>query len=198
MKRTKFLFSIGLATVLFSSCGLFNKGKLTYQKNTEEQNTARIQKSSPMNHVSSQYDLSMLNDLNSDINTSASLEINQDLATTSDDISLAKDDVNKTKEIRNEIRFTHSNAHVQGASKTVNKKVKGLTFSQKKFTYKQLKNNLKDDLDRVVIVVLCFFIPPLAVYLFEGKWTDRCTINLILTLLCGLPGVIHALLVVLK
>lgn len=52
--------------------------------------------------------------------------------------------------------------------------------------------------DRILLVVLCFFIPPLAVYLYEGSWTQRCTINLILTLLCGIPGIIHGLIVVLE
>lgn len=52
--------------------------------------------------------------------------------------------------------------------------------------------------DQVVLVLLAIFIPPLAVYLYEGSWTSRCTLNLILTLLCGLPGMIHALIVVLK
>lgn len=48
-----------------------------------------------------------------------------------------------------------------------------------------------------VLVLIAFFIPPLAVYLYEGDWTSRCTTNLILTLLCGLPGFIHALIVIL-
>jgi uncharacterized membrane protein YqaE (UPF0057 family) len=52
--------------------------------------------------------------------------------------------------------------------------------------------------DQVVLVLLAILIPPLAVYLYEESWTSRCTLNLILTLLCGLPGIIHALIVVLK
>lgn len=53
--------------------------------------------------------------------------------------------------------------------------------------------------DTILLVLLAFLLPPLAVYLFEGEnWTDRCTLNLILTLLCGLPGLIHALIVILK
>jgi uncharacterized membrane protein YqaE (UPF0057 family) len=61
---------------------------------------------------------------------------------------------------------------------------------------KLIKKVSKDD-NTVLCVILAFFIPPLAVYLFEGSWTKRCTINLILTLLCGLPGLIHALVVIL-
>jgi uncharacterized membrane protein YqaE (UPF0057 family) len=57
--------------------------------------------------------------------------------------------------------------------------------------------NNASETDKVLLVVLCFFLPPLAVYLYEGSWTKRCTVNLILTLLCGLPGLIHALVVIL-
>jgi uncharacterized membrane protein YqaE (UPF0057 family) len=52
--------------------------------------------------------------------------------------------------------------------------------------------------DTVLLVILAILLPPLAVYLYEGSWTKRCTINLILTLLCGIPGMIHALIVVLS
>jgi len=55
-----------------------------------------------------------------------------------------------------------------------------------------------DQPDKVLLVILAFFLPPLAVYLYEGSWTKRCTTNLILTLLCGLPGLIHALIVILE
>lgn len=53
------------------------------------------------------------------------------------------------------------------------------------------------DDNMVLLVILAILLPPLAVYLYEGSWTKRCTVNLILTLLCGLPGVIHALVVIL-
>ncbi len=50
--------------------------------------------------------------------------------------------------------------------------------------------------EKGVLILLAILIPPLAVYLYEGSWTKRCTINLILSLLCWLPGIIHALVVV--
>jgi uncharacterized membrane protein YqaE (UPF0057 family) len=61
--------------------------------------------------------------------------------------------------------------------------------------YKEKKG--RGDTDTLLLIILCFLIPPLAVFLFEGSWTSRCTLNLILTLLCGIPGVIHALIVIL-
>lgn len=52
--------------------------------------------------------------------------------------------------------------------------------------------------DELLLIVLAIFLPPLAVYLYEGSWTKRCTVNLILSLLCGIPGIIHALIVILE
>ncbi len=52
--------------------------------------------------------------------------------------------------------------------------------------------------NKVLQVVLCFIVPPLAVYLKEGKVANSFWINLVLTLLTGIGGVIHGLYVVLK
>ncbi|MCA9304074.1 MAG: YqaE/Pmp3 family membrane protein [Phycisphaerales bacterium] len=49
----------------------------------------------------------------------------------------------------------------------------------------------------IVLVILAFFLPPLAVGLKVGV-TGQFWINLILSLLFWLPGFIHALVVVLK
>jgi len=54
------------------------------------------------------------------------------------------------------------------------------------------------DTDTILLVILCFLLPPLAVYL---KYDDAGTpfiVNVILTLLFWVPGVIHALYHVLK
>jgi uncharacterized membrane protein YqaE (UPF0057 family) len=45
----------------------------------------------------------------------------------------------------------------------------------------------------VLLILLVPFGTTIAVYLFEGSWTKKVTTNLILTLLCGIPGLIHAL-----
>ena len=47
-----------------------------------------------------------------------------------------------------------------------------------------------------VYVLLILFVPfgcTIAMYLHEGSWTKKVTTNLLLTLLCGIPGLIHAL-----
>ncbi|MBI3152457.1 MAG: YqaE/Pmp3 family membrane protein [Chloroflexi bacterium] len=52
--------------------------------------------------------------------------------------------------------------------------------------------------NKVIQVILCFFIPPLAVYLKKGGIDNDFWINVVLTLLGGLPGLLHGLYVVLK
>lgn len=57
---------------------------------------------------------------------------------------------------------------------------------------------LGGDVDPVLLILLCFFLPPLAVYLKQNDITNDFIINVILTCLCGIPGMIHALIIVLK
>jgi len=51
--------------------------------------------------------------------------------------------------------------------------------------------------NKVLQIILCFFIPPLAVYLKKGQIDSDFWINLVLTFLGGIPGLIHGLYVVL-
>jgi len=65
----------------------------------------------------------------------------------------------------------------------------------KSFTSNQSGKSGEDS--TILLVILAILLPPLAVYLYFDEWNKTCTINLILSLLCGLPGVIHALIVIL-
>ncbi len=49
----------------------------------------------------------------------------------------------------------------------------------------------------LLLVILAIILPPLAVYLHEGEINNKFWLDLILTLLLFLPGVIYALIVVL-
>jgi uncharacterized membrane protein YqaE (UPF0057 family) len=42
--------------------------------------------------------------------------------------------------------------------------------------------------DTIVLVIIAFFIPPLAVYLHENACNNTTILNLILTILFWLPG----------
>jgi uncharacterized membrane protein YqaE (UPF0057 family) len=68
------------------------------------------------------------------------------------------------------------------------------TLNKKDLRKELRKNKLSGDDKMVIYVLLSIFIPPLAVYLQRDLGTDFW-INLILTLLFWVPGVIHALLI---
>ena len=51
--------------------------------------------------------------------------------------------------------------------------------------------------NKILQVIVCFFIPPLAVYMKNGKIDNAFWINVVLTLFGGVPGALHALYVVL-
>jgi len=53
-----------------------------------------------------------------------------------------------------------------------------------------------NQVDDVVLAILCVFIPPLAVYLYEDSITTNFWVDLIATLLFWLPGMILAFLIV--
>ena len=87
------------------------------------------------------------------------------------------------------------------SNRALSKKEVKSTKKEAKAIIKEIKKEQKkqgSNTDTALLVILALFFPPLAVYLYEGYWTDRCTVNLILSLLCGLPGIIHALIVVLE
>lgn len=52
--------------------------------------------------------------------------------------------------------------------------------------------------NKTLQVLAAIFIPPVAVYMKEGKSTNSFWINIILCLLGGIPGIIHALYIVFK
>jgi uncharacterized membrane protein YqaE (UPF0057 family) len=51
--------------------------------------------------------------------------------------------------------------------------------------------------NKILQVVVSLFIPPLAVYMKNGKIDNPFWINVVLTVLGGIPGILHALYVVL-
>ena len=51
--------------------------------------------------------------------------------------------------------------------------------------------------NKVLQVIVALFIPPLAVYMKKGRIDNAFWINIVLCILGGLPGVLHALYVVL-
>ena len=67
--------------------------------------------------------------------------------------------------------------------------------SARKYNHRTMSDDISNN--KTVLVILSIFIPPLAVY-FKTKDTKTTVINVLLCFLCGIPGIIHALYLVLK
>jgi len=68
-----------------------------------------------------------------------------------------------------------------------------LIFEQEEFATVEGSHHIM----KILLVILCFFIPPLAVYLKTNN-VKTTLINLVLSVFLWVPGVIHALWVVLN
>lgn len=64
--------------------------------------------------------------------------------------------------------------------------------------HKQSKKKQGESDTKILLYILCFFIPFLAVGLATDWDVTKVLINILLTLLCGIPGIIHAIIVVSK
>lgn len=83
-----------------------------------------------------------------------------------------------------------------------------LSRKERKMRIKEAKTELKKikaekkagsepSTNQLLLVILAIILPPLAVYLHEGEINGKFWLDLLLTLLFFLPGVIYALIVVL-
>lgn len=127
-----------------------------------------------------------------------SYDATSDFASTSDEISIVSSlpTENKliTKNQSNEINV-FAPANDSKEVKVANKKFKG-TIAEMKVKKFQEKGSSVEPWVYLLLILLVPFGTTIAMYLYEGSWTGRVTTNLILTLLCGLPGLIHALVVI--
>ena len=100
-----------------------------------------------------------------------------------------------------------SNEPAVGTVQDAMKEFKNLSKKERKDRIKDVKkelSNLKEKkaageatTNTLLLVILAILLPPLAVYLHEGAINTKFWIDLILTLIFWLPGVIYALIVVL-
>lgn len=70
--------------------------------------------------------------------------------------------------------------------------------AERKAVWRAVKEGWKNrDNDELLLIIITILLPPLGMYLFEGDFTDRVLISLLLTLLFYLPGLIYTLIVIL-
>lgn len=88
------------------------------------------------------------------------------------------------------------------------KEFMNLTRHERKERINEVKSEIKNlkaakkagdnvSTNQVLLIVLAIILPPLAVYLHEGEINTKFWLDLLLTLLFFLPGIIYALIVVL-
>ena len=87
---------------------------------------------------------------------------------------------------------------VQEKASNSNLKYENQTIKSKEKALKASDSNLGGDVSTGLLYVLCFFIPFLAVGLATDWDVKTVLINLLWTCLCGIPGIIHAFIVVSK
>ncbi len=125
----------------------------------------------------------------------------------SNDVASTKDIVSAPA-ITKQVERTFDNASARTISteavapvKTITKESLKSTKKAAKKLIKSIKKNQQRDskTDTIIYLALILLVPfgtTIAMYLYEGSWTGRVTTNLILTLLCGLPGFIHSLIII--
>jgi uncharacterized membrane protein YqaE (UPF0057 family) len=127
--------------------------------------------------------------------TSSAYEVTATSFTQNDVASVAAAPVvNESKTIAKEIKgmaaTTIQNSEINKAAKHVSKQeMKSLRKAHK-------MQNKSDDVPIGLLYVLCFFIPFVAVGLATDWDITTVLVNLLWTLLCGIPGIIHAFIVV--
>jgi uncharacterized membrane protein YqaE (UPF0057 family) len=102
----------------------------------------------------------------------------------------------ETKTVANDIKGMAATTIQNSVS---NKAVKHVSKQEMKTLRKALKTQSKsDDVPVGLLYVLCFFVPFVAVGLVTDWDVKEVIINLLLSCLCGIPGIIHAFIVVSK
>ena len=87
---------------------------------------------------------------------------------------------------------------VQEKASNSDLKYENQTIKSSKKALEASDSNLGGDVPTGLLYVLCFFIPWLAVGLATDWDIKKVLINILLTMLCGIPGIIHAFIVVSK
>jgi uncharacterized membrane protein YqaE (UPF0057 family) len=203
----KNLFTLTLMVILFGSCTIqkrlhmdgyyiswHGKGKnAVMSESSNDQQTSEIinPSSVPVNDVDLAISDSDLPSQPASV-SSSTIEPNSDVNLNANPLKLPDYKVTR-KQAKQALRELRKDA------KEVLKEIKeNGTYSGSVLTNPSIESH-KSKPDTLLLVLICLVgFAPIAMYLYEdNQWTKRCTTNLILWLLCGLPGFIHALVVIL-
>ena len=94
------------------------------------------------------------------------------------------------------VKTVNANESTPAVAIKLNKKAERIMAKLNPNEAKASHSNRTENWVYILLILLVPFGTTISMYLYEGSWTNRVTTNLLLTLLCGLPGLIHALVVI--
>jgi uncharacterized membrane protein YqaE (UPF0057 family) len=147
--------------------------------------TEILEVNSNENTIVQNYDLAQTVASNQAISTSQANSSNK---------TIEKEEVKVVKSKK--VNTVKSNEVALSVNKTAKKEVKNKVSAIKELSKKNsFKNADTTSLEPIVYVLLCLFIPFVAVGLATDWNIGAVILNLLLTCLCGIPGIIHAFIV---
>ncbi len=135
----------------------------------------------------------------SSVNNNSAISVDGVTLNESNDASVFVEDIT-TNEVNSEVSSVVNNTKTEKVNRAIitpkassSKEVaSNKTMNSTKIVKKALKNGPSTGL----LYVLCFFIPFLAVGLATDWDVKTVVINILWTFLCGIPGIIHAIIIV--
>lgn len=107
------------------------------------------------------------------------------------------------KESKSDLSASNSTSFVPAKAVSLNTSAKKTEVAapnkiSKYKAYKALKKAVKEhksgdsDIPEIILILLCIFLPPIAVGIMTDWEFEPVAINILLCLLCWLPGIVHA------
>ena len=134
------------------------------------------------------------------VNNNSAISVDGVTLNESNDASVFVED-NTTNEVNSEVSSVVNNTKTEKVNRTIitpkaaSSKVVA-SANKTKVSTKIVKKALKNDVPIVLLYILCFFLPFLAVGIATNWDLTAVVINLILCFLFWFPGIIHAIIVV--
>lgn len=122
--------------------------------------------------------------------------VSKSVIASSSETIITKTTTEKTTETINDVVVQDAMLQFKSLSR-VERKQKYAEAKKLMKEYKAQKVNGEPSTNTILLAILAILLPPLAVYLHEGVINGKFWLDLLLTLLFFLPGVIYALIVVL-
>jgi uncharacterized membrane protein YqaE (UPF0057 family) len=130
------------------------------------------------------------------VNNNSAISVDGVTSNESNDASVFVEDIT-TNEVNSEVSSVVNNTKtekVNSSSKVSS--AKEVASSKSMNSTKIVKKALKNDMPKGLLYLLCFLMPWLAVG-FATDWDIKTVIiNILWTFLCGIPGIIHAIIIV--